>query len=269
VTRLFFVAVFAALASAQPVTYSYLREGVLEERLKRAHKSIPERYKRLRALFEETGCQAPALREQPVRGSKEPNLICDVAGLGASQTKIIVGAHFDAAGGDGVVDNWTGAILLPSLAEGIRNSSPRHRFEFVGFAAEEKGLLGSQAYLKAIPKPERAGIATVITIDSLGLSYTKFWPSSSSPPLVDAARRVANALQLQFSGVNVDQVGTTDSMIFFREKIPVLSLHSVTQQTWPLINGPFDVWSAISWRDYYDTHRLVSALLAYLDASLP
>ena len=51
--------------------------------------------------------------------------------------------------------------------------------------------------------------------------------------------------------------------------MPVLSLHSVTQETWGVINGNRDVWSAVSWKDYYDTHRLVSALLMYLDRDLP
>jgi hypothetical protein len=29
------------------------------------------------------------------------------------------------------------------------------------------------------------------------------------------------------------------------------------------------VWSAVSWKDYYDTHKLVSALLRYFDDTLP
>ena len=65
------------------------------------------------------------------------------------------------------------------------------------------------------------------------------------------------------------QVGTTDSQTFKDADIPVLSLHSVTQQTWTTINSSKDVWRAVSWKDYYDTHRLVAALLVYLDRTLP
>lgn len=259
----------AVTALAQPLRFPMVREGVLEQRLRLAHPKVPERFKRLKALFEETGCGAPALREQPVRGSKEPNLICALPGPDESAARIVVGAHFDAAGGDGVVDNWTGAVLLPSLAEGLRALPRRHNFEFVGFAAEEQGLWGSQAYLKAIPKAERSRIAAVITMDSLGLTSTKVWPDSSHKDLVAAAAKVASALGLAFSGVNVQQVGTTDSMTFHAAKIPVLSLHSVTQQTLPLINSPMDVWKSLSWRDYYDTHKFIAALIVYLDQSLP
>jgi Iap family predicted aminopeptidase len=261
---------FLALAGtlgAQTVKFTALSAGVLEDRLRLAHPKIAERYKRLRGLFEETGCVN--LTEQKVRGSKEPNLVCAVDGSGASPRTILVGAHFDCAGGDGVVDNWTGAILLPSLAKFLREETPRHTFRFVGFAAEEKGLLGSAAYLKQLSEEERQRIAAVVTMDSLGLTSTKFWPNSSNQDLVLMGARLAHAMKLDFAGVNVDRVGTTDSMTFHKAGIPVLSLHSVTQETLQSINSSRDVWTSLSWKDYYDTHRFVSALLVYLDRTLP
>jgi len=204
-----------------------------------------------------------------VNRSKEPNLICEVAGTGESPRKIIVGAHFDSVGGDGIIDNWSGAVLLPSLSEFLRRKPRRHTFEFVGFAGEEKGLLGSRTYVESISRDERTRIAAVITMDSLGLTATKCWPNGSTNELVTIAAAVARALKLDFGGVNVDRVGTTDSQIFKEAHIPVLSLHSVTQETWKTINSSKDVWPAVSWKDYYDTHRFVSALLVYLDWSLP
>jgi hypothetical protein len=268
-TKLGFLAFFSALAvgQAQRIEFRVLKEGVLEERLKLAHPETQERYQRLRTLFEQTGCTD--LREQKVKRSKEPNLICSVTANDPGAPTIVVGAHFDSAGGDGVIDNWTGAILLPSLAQLIREKPRRHSFHFVGFAAEEKGMLGSAAYLKALSPAERKQIAAVITMDSLGLTATKCWPNSSNKELISIAAQLAHAMKLTFSGVNADQVGSTDSMTFHEAGIPVLSLHSVTQETLDLINSKRDVWAALSWNDYYDTHRFVSALLVYLDQKLP
>ncbi len=257
----------AAWAGAQTIRYTTLTAGVLEDRLRLAHPNVAERYKRLQKLFVETGCTK--LTEQKVRGSKQPNLVCAVEGNGASMRTIVVGAHFDCSGGDGVVDNWTGAILLPGLAKFLRDEAPRHSFEFVGFAAEEKGLLGSQAYLKQIKKEDRKQIAAVVTMDSLGLTATKCWPNSSDKELLLMAARLAQAMKLDFRGINMDRVGTTDSMTFHKAHIPVLSLHSVTQETLSSINSKKDVWSALSWKDYNDTHRFVSALLMYFDQQLP
>src|SRR5205807_966635 len=72
----------------------------------------------------------------------------------------------------GVIDNWSGAALLPLFAEFVRERPRRHAFEFVGFAGEEKGLLGSRAYLRSLSQEDRGRIAAVITMDSLGLSAT-------------------------------------------------------------------------------------------------
>jgi hypothetical protein len=59
----------------------------------------------LKEMFAEAGCGDQHISEQPVKGSKLPNVICILPG--SSDKVIIVGAHFDRAPeGDGVVDNW-------------------------------------------------------------------------------------------------------------------------------------------------------------------
>ena len=86
--------------------------------------------------------------------------------------------------------------------------------------------------------------------------------------VIDAAI-MAKALGLDFQGVNLGNIATTDSEPFQKSKIPVLSLHSVTGETLRLINSSSDVWKIVSWQDYYDSHKLISALLVYLDGKLP
>jgi len=262
-------ALVLAPAFAQTIEFTVLDEGVLEQRLRLASPKVAERFTRLRQMFHDTGCTDTALREQKVPRSKEPNLICDVPGTGQSPNKILVGAHYDSAGGDGVIDNWTGAILMPSLSEFIRAKPRRHAFEFIGFAAEERGLWGSTHYLRELKGESRRQVAAVVAMDSLGLTSTKVWPNSSTNELMNAAAILAASMKLPLAGVNVDAAGTTDSMVFKQAGMPVLSLHSVTQETLPLINSKKDVWKSLSWQDYYDTHRFISALLVYLDETLP
>jgi Iap family predicted aminopeptidase len=116
---------------------------------------------------------------------------------------------------------------------------------------------------------ERQQIAAVVTMDSLGLTPAKIWPNSSNPELMSMAAAVARSMKLNLAGVNLDAVGSTDSMTFHKAGLPVLSLHSVTQETWRLINSRRDVWASLSWKDYYETHRFISALLVYFDQKLP
>ncbi len=90
-----------------------------------------KREQKLRQLFEEAGCLGDRLTEQAVKHVKAPNLICTLKGEMESQ--IIVGAHFDFVNaGRGVVDNWSGCSLLPSLFTNLRGAPRRHTFVLVG-----------------------------------------------------------------------------------------------------------------------------------------
>jgi len=219
--RYLLLLIYAWAASVQSLDFQILNEDFLKQHLQLAHPKNEERYRRLKDLFEESGCRGDAFHEQAVKGSKQPNVICEVAGNGESPRRIIVGAHFDAVGGTGIIDNWSGAVLLPAFAEFLRTSTHRHAFIFIGFAGEEQGLLGSRAYVKAMSQEDRERIAAVITMDSLGLTPTKCWTHGSTKELVSAAAGIAHTLKLDFQGVEVEAVGTTDSQSFKDANIPV------------------------------------------------
>ena len=80
----------------------------------------------MKSLFEEAGCKGDSISEQKVNGEKR-NLICTLKG--ETDSMIVVGAHFDLIEkGDGVVDNWSGAALLPSFYQGLAEFNRKHTF---------------------------------------------------------------------------------------------------------------------------------------------
>ena len=83
-----------------------------------------------------------------------------------------------------------------------------------------------------------------------------------------AIAAIAQAMKLPIGVVNVDQVGSTDSEPFAKYKIPRITIHSVTQETWPILHSDKDKLSAIKMDDYYATYRLLAGYLAYLDTYL-
>ena len=88
---------------------------------------------------------------------------------------IIVGAHFDHVdAGDGVVDNWSGASLLPTLYQGLRTTPRQHTFIFVSFSGEEKGELGSRAYVSSMSDEDVQRTSAMVNMDTLGLGRRKF-----------------------------------------------------------------------------------------------
>ncbi|MGH9580104.1 MAG: M28 family metallopeptidase, partial [Terriglobales bacterium] len=151
--------------------------------------------------------------ESKVKGSHLPNVVCTLPG--ASDSLILVGAHYDLAEmGKGVVDNWSGASLLPTLFESLHQQERKHTFVFIGFTDEEKGLVGSKFYASNLTAEVKTRIRAMVNLDTLGLSPTKVWVSRADRGLAVALRTVAQAMNLPLQGVNVEKVGSTDSESF-------------------------------------------------------
>jgi len=254
-------------AAAQQIQYVRVAPLVLEERLHRVTDKTAKREQTLHELFESAGCKDALLNEQPVKGSRTPNLICTLTGT--EEARVVVGAHYDkVANGHGVIDNWSGASLLPSLFEGLHGKPRRLTFVFIGFTDEEKGLVGSTFYVSHLTKEDKSRIRAMVNIDSLGLSDTKIWLSRADKNLANAAAAIAHALNLPVSVMNVDKVGLSDSGPFLAARIPVIDFHSLTQETFRILHSSQDAFPALQMKEYVDSCNLLVAYLAYLDSTL-
>ena len=63
-------------------------------------------------------------------------------------------------------------------------------------------------------------------------------------------------------------VGRSDSDSFQDKKVPSLNIPSLTNETFPILHTVKDQMAAIRMPEYYDSYRLITAYLAYLDAVL-
>jgi hypothetical protein len=260
-------ALFVAGQPGQQVSYNLLSRDALQRRLNLYKGNDTAREIALRKLFTEAGCREANLSEQPVPQRKQPNVICTLPG--SSSETIVVGAHFDhVSDGEGVIDNWSGASLLPSLFQSLNFSPRKHTFIFVGFTGEEEGLLGSAFYVGQLPKDQIARIEAMINLDTLALGPTKVWVSQSDPRLVGALGQLAQMMKLPIAGMDVNGFGESDEESFIRDKICTLTVHTLTPQTADVLHNPRDNPSAIRLSDYYDTFHLPAAYLAVLDAQL-
>jgi len=256
--------------SGEPLTtvrFDPVPATVIEARLKAAPRHNPEREAELERMFKQVGCKGASLSEQPVTSQPLANVICREPGSSAS--RIIVGAHYDkVARGGGVVDNWSGASLLPSLFESLHTKPHKHTFLFVGFTDEEHGLVGSKFYARQMTAQQVAETRAMVNIDTLALGPTKVWLNHSAPALAGGFFALAQSMKLPVAVMNADGVGDDDSESFIRRKIPTLMVHSVTRPTWHVLHSSDDNYSAVKFGDYYDSYRLLAAYLGYLDETL-
>ena len=258
--------------TAENVRYNPVPREAVESRLGKYAGNNKQREATLKQMFADAGCDDQHLSEQPVKGSKLPNVICLLRG--SSERVIIVGAHFDRApDGDGVVDNWSGASLLPSLYEAVKTEPRKHTYIFIGFTDEEQGEVGSRFYARQMTKEQVVATDAMVNMDTLGLAHTEVWASHSDKRLLGALVYIAKQLNVPVTAVNVDQVGSSDAEQFSERKIPRITIHSLTQETWDarILHTSKDRISAMRLDDYYQTYRLLAAYVAFLDqiASAP
>jgi putative aminopeptidase FrvX len=254
---------------SESVDFALVRREVVEERLAKYAGNNKQREATLRQMFSDAGCDDQHLSEQSVNGSRQPNVICSLPG--SSDRVIIVAAHYDRVSeGDGVVDNWSGASLLPSLYEAVKAQPRKHTYVFIGFTDEERGLVGSRFYVRQMTKEQVVATDAMVNMDTLGIAPSEVWASHSDKRLLSSLIYIAKSLNLPLTGVNAEQIGSTDSEPFAERKIPRITIHSLTQAAWNagLLHSSKDRISAIHRDDYYETCHLLAAYIALLDQTL-
>jgi putative aminopeptidase FrvX len=264
------IAVISLLACAVPAPaqdkfqFFPVEKEVVLKRVQVVPQKNELRAESIKDLFAEAGC-ADSVSEQKLAHSKYSNIICRLPG--ETDETIIVGAHYDkVTDGTGAIDNWTGAALLSSLYEGLaKQTKRRHTFLFVAFCEEETGMAGSKFYVSRMTKGDVANTKAMVNMDTLGLSSTKIWVHRADKSLVQALLTVAATLNLPASEVDVEQVGTTDSESFATTHIPRITIHSVMQDNISILHTKRDTLKELHPDDYYDTYRLISGYLVYVD----
>jgi Zn-dependent M28 family amino/carboxypeptidase len=226
-----------------------------------------QRHDTLKALFEQVGCSGDNLKDAPVKHETIPNVICVLKG--ATDRVIIIGAHFDMVdAGSGVVDNWSGASLLPSIYDSLRANPRDHTLIFIGFSQEEKGLIGSADYANKMTKEDIAKTDAMINMDTVGLGPTAIWGNRADKRLTKEIITVASSMDIKLRNINFETIGSTDSESFAQKKIPALTFHSITRNTNKYLHTPDDKIDHMDVAEHYKTYKLVTKYIAYLDKTL-
>lgn len=155
-------------------------------------------------------------------------------------TTIVLGAHYDHLGlggyssrynGPGQVhngadDNASGVAMLIEIARKIKEQKYKnHNFLFIAFSGEEKGLLGSKAFLNQSYSGE-FNMLTMLNFDMVGRADT-------AHPFIniigtgtalewDSLLNMASAGSAISISRSPSGLGGSDQMSFYNKKIPVL-----------------------------------------------
>jgi len=253
----------ATACFAQHLEVNLVNQQIVQERLAAGTVQPAKRQETIRALFEKAGCTA---EEQRIN-KKTANVICTLPG--ETPSTIVIGGHFDfAERGSGIVDDWSGTSLLPSLYTALKEQKRKHTYVFVAFAAEERGLAGSAYFVKKLSAEQKSSLRAFVNLECLGLTPVKVWTHRATPALVTRLLEVAAAIKMPLEGSNVEEVGDDDTHPFVNAKLPVITLHSVTQETLAILHSVRDQVDAVHADEYYASYKLAAFYLAYLDLKM-
>jgi Iap family predicted aminopeptidase len=235
------------------------------EELKVEFDAVPckneERLSAARALFERMGAPASAISVDKFKNVE--NLV--VRKQGASEEKIIIGAHYDkVADGCGAVDNWSGIVTLAHLYRTLKDLPLKKTVLFVAFGKEEKGLVGSRMMAEAIQKEQLAQYCEMINIDSFGLAPPQIADNMSSKKLSALTADLAKEMKIPFAQASIENADS-DSSSFLKKKIPALTLHGLSNQWASILHSMNDQPSKVNHISVYLGYRLVLALVVRLD----
>ena len=270
------VIALALSASAQRSIFFYQTErSVLEREVHDIPQTDAARFLRLRSLFEQSDCRGERMEEQMVRerhGQGGRNLIC--VWPGNSTDTIVIAAHYQLPGkGEGALDDWSGAVLLPVLYAAIQAQARDHTFVFL----ENWGMGGAKAYLDALTRDQKRNIRAMIDLDGLGMGETKYYSITSlhtgagapewrlQQTLVLSAQ--AGSLREQPTPANPQYwLRSDDSYPFRLQSIPTIFIHSVAENQFTVPASARDTAAAISTNAYFQSAKLLCIYLIELDA---
>ncbi len=158
---------------------------------------------------------------------------------------VVFTAHYDSTSlSQGAYDNMSGCIGLLRLAEYYKDHPHRYGLRFVFCGSEERGLLGSKAYVAAHEK-ELDKIALCINLDMIGSIMGKFIACcTSEDKLVPYVAYLG--LEKGFSVAPYQDVYSSDSTPFADKGIPAISFARSAPGNTATIHNSYDTMAVLS-----------------------
>jgi aminopeptidase YwaD len=135
---------------------------------------------------------------------------------------LVIGGHIDSvAAGPGANDNASGTAVVLELARVMAARPTPYTLTFVGFDAEEIGLVGSNYYVSQLSEAERRSIVAMFNLDMVGVGDASRVGGTDSLVKLAQAEASRTGLTLGLLGDG----GGSDHASFIRAGIPGLFIH--------------------------------------------
>jgi len=262
VAILFSVCIFGYVSFAQQATVKISTEEEIKENINLGVCKNSERLEAVKKMFQKMGAKDTDIKIEKIKDVE--NLV--VIKKGKSDETIIIGAHYDkTSDGCGVIDNWTGIVILTNLYRSLKDISTEKTYAFAAFGKEELGLLGSDEMARAIPKEKRANYCAMVNFDSFGFTYPQVMSNISDTKLAVLAKEVSDEFKIPFGKTPID-FASSDSESFRKQKIPAISFHGLNDRWTEYLHSTKDKTENVNSTSVYIGYRFGLSYLAKIDA---
>ena len=181
------------------------------------------------------------LKQKEYKG-KSHNVVLDMPG--ENSETIVLTAHYDSTSlSQGAYDNMSGSIGLLGIAEKFVNETHKYGLRFIWCGSEERGLLGSKAYVAA-HEEELKNVALNINLDMIGCIMGKFIACCT------CEEKLVHYLEY-LSGVEgfglraYQDVYSSDSTPFADKGVPAVSFARIAPSNTATIHNSYDTVKVI------------------------
>lgn len=195
------------------------------------------------ALVKQGAQSAKITLQQEEFTADSHNVIVDIPG--ESGKYIVFTAHYDSTSlSQGSYDNMSGSVGLLGILEALGGKPHNHGLRFVWCGSEERGLLGSKAYVAA-HEEELKDIVLCINLDMIGCIMGKFIACcTSEEKLVSYIQYMA--AEFGFGCGPYQDVYSSDSTPFADKGIPAVSFARSAPANAATIHNSYDTPAVMS-----------------------
>ncbi|MFC9917868.1 M28 family peptidase [Agromyces binzhouensis] len=198
----------------------------------------------------------------------QKNVIAEKTGVNDDNV-VMAGAHLDSVeAGPGINDNGSGSAALIEIAQNLSKLEPQNTIRLAWWAAEEDGLLGSEAYVAGLSQEEQDRIALYLNFDMVASPNYIFmvydgdesgWMAPAGVPIPDGSIEIEKLFESYYTSVgepydDAQFSGRSDYDAFIRVGIPAGGLFTgaEVQKT----EEQESIWGGVAGESYDQCYHL-------------
>lgn len=184
------------------------------------------------------------------------NVIAEIKGSDPEAGTIVFGAHYDSVPfSHGVYDNGAGSVIIMELMRYFKEHQPKRSMKFCWYGSEERGLLGSKAYV-ATHKEELKDVVLMVNVDVAGPVLGKDIALCTSD---DSLRVAVDYLskEVGFAITSKQDIYSSDSIPFADNGVPGINFCRFGAPGGANIHNRHDVIESLDWPNLEETTKFI------------